>query len=61
MKVDIIGLQEVDNLTVRTPNQDQMKILSSLTRLPYFRYGKNRDMPGTIKIINLYFRRRLIF
>jgi endonuclease/exonuclease/phosphatase family metal-dependent hydrolase len=46
LNVDIIGLQEVDNLTERHKGDDQMKILSKMTNLPFYKFGKMRDFQG---------------
>eukprot|EP00698_Gefionella_okellyi_P025500 TRINITY_DN9366_c0_g1_i1.p1 TRINITY_DN9366_c0_g1~~TRINITY_DN9366_c0_g1_i1.p1 ORF type:complete len:282 (-),score=56.57 TRINITY_DN9366_c0_g1_i1:76-795(-) len=43
---DIVGLQEVDNCTSRHPGDDQPALLSSLTGMPFYRYGKMRDFEG---------------
>jgi endonuclease/exonuclease/phosphatase family metal-dependent hydrolase len=40
--LDIIGLQEVDNMTRRHPGHDQTRLLSQLTKFPHFRFDSNR-------------------
>jgi len=44
--VDIIGIQEVDNYTLRHPGDDQTKILSESTGMKFAQFGKMRDFQG---------------
>lgn len=43
---DIIALQEIDRLTVRSGNVDQIKVLSELSGYPYYVFGKAIDFDG---------------
>ncbi len=43
---DLVGLQELDNMTQRHPGDNQLAKLSELTGLKYFVYGKVLDFQG---------------
>ena len=43
---DIVGFQEVDNNTIRTNKQDQIKILAEKTGYPYYKFTKAIDYQG---------------
>lgn len=45
-KLDIVGLQEVDQFVARSGNQDTMKILSESSGLPYYQFFKAIDHQG---------------
>jgi endonuclease/exonuclease/phosphatase family metal-dependent hydrolase len=40
---DLVGLQEIDNMTARHRGDDQLKILSKLTGMKYYTFGKVMD------------------
>ena len=46
-KLDIVGLEEVDQFCNRSNNMDTMKTLSELTGMPYYTFFKAINLAGT--------------
>ena len=44
--LDIVGLQEVDQIVMRTKRMDSMKLLSESSGLPYYTFFKAIDLQG---------------